>query len=193
MRTAAPRCRTSTDSRRSPDRADTGARRPIRSPVGGGRRVDLRQHPEDPAPLAGCLIDRMHHPVPATDDDGAVHGQGRRIEREVTLWVLVPPELLPGGKVDADHLGVDRDFYFTCLGWRLYTPESCRTHETFFAAHSSSSGGSLPQPPLTCNRLESLLWVFLRHRSTLMIFLRQADCVALAARSDVDRSPGPAP
>ncbi len=40
-----------------------------------------------------------------------------------------------------------------------------------------------PQPPLTCNRLEPPTFrAFLRHRSTLVAFLRQAGFVALAAR-----------
>ena len=40
-----------------------------------------------------------------------------------------------------------------------------------------------PQPPQTCNRLEPPTFrAFLRHRSTLVAFLRQAGFVALAAR-----------
>ncbi len=34
-----------------------------------------------------------------------------------------------------------RDFHFACPGWYLYTLESRRSHETFFVAQSSSSGG----------------------------------------------------
>ena len=44
-----------------------------RNPV----RFNLRARPEGPAPLAGCLIDRMRHPVPAADDDGTVQGEIR--------------------------------------------------------------------------------------------------------------------
>ena len=45
------------------------------------------------------------------------------------------------------------------------------------------SSSPSPQPPLTCNRLEPPTFrAFLRHRSTLVAFLRQAGFVALAAR-----------
>ena len=76
----------------------------------------------------------------------------------------------------SQRVPIGRDFRFACPGWLRYTSESRRAHEIVFVAPSSSSRGRHLSP--RCHDVRPTgapaFRAFLRHRSTLVLFLLHA-------------------
>ena len=74
-------------------------------------------------------------------------------------------------------------FRFTCPGWHLYTPESRRPTKLSSAHNRPAPEAVTSARPDVQPTGAPAFRAFLRHRSTLVSFLRQAGFVALGRAS----------